>query len=152
MSIRRYVEMHLVLARIQDSMEPTPWEDEDSHLRPGDRHARFQVSVPPSDVGEVTKPVTFSLDALIEHDYRGYLDQGTIALRRLIKFGERLADCLLPEGPIRELLRNAYRNAGADRGVRLCLTIADAYLMQWPWEYVYCEVPGHRRPMGWVDP
>jgi hypothetical protein len=46
-----------------------------------------------------------------------------------------LADCLLPEGPIRDLFSDAYRHAGDDQGIRLRLIIADHALKQLPWEY-----------------
>lgn len=55
----------------------------------------------------------------------------------MVALGKKLANCLLPEGIIRERFRAAYDRAGIDGGVRLRLIIADYALKAWPWEHAF---------------
>lgn len=60
-------------------------------------------------------------------------------LKNLIDLGEKLADRLLPIGPIRSRFEEAIKKAGQDGGVRLRLLIRDPKLSQLPWEYSYLQ-------------
>lgn len=103
-----------------------------------DGKSACQVALLPTpEVGEAITPITVTVDKTPASDKLAYLASKQITLRDLATLGKRLADCLLPEGPIRELFRDAYRHAGEDQGVRLRLIIADHTLKSWPWEYVY---------------
>jgi hypothetical protein len=66
-------------------------------------------------------------------------------LKNLIDLGEKLADRLLPLGPIRSRFEEAIKKAGQDGGVRLRLLIRDPKLAQLPWEYSYLQLnPGEK--------
>lgn len=60
----------------------------------------------------------------------------------MVALGKKLANCLLPEGIIRERFRAAYDRAGIDGGVRLRLIISDYALKAWPWEYAFFNFLG----------
>ncbi len=91
-------------------------------------------------------PVIVAAEKTPNTDLQAFLGSKQITLRKLAEFGKQLADCLLPEGPIRDLFRDAYRHAGEDQGVRLRLIIADHALKSWPWEYVYLDLLGSSGP------
>ena len=101
----------------------------------------YQVSLLPTDkVGETIIPVSpkGTIEAL--DDYLPYLADKSITLRDLVKLGKALADLLLPEGDIRDLFKEAHKQAGNRGGVRLRLIIADHELKQIPWEFVYLNL------------
>lgn len=98
--------------------------------------------LPTPEVGEAISPINVTAEKAPKPDLQAFLASKQITLRNLATLGKQLADCLLPDGPIRELFRDAYRHAGDDRGVRLRLIIADHALKQWPWEYLYLNLLG----------
>jgi hypothetical protein len=102
-----------------------------------------QVAVLPTpEVGEAIVPVTVGADNMPRADLLAQLASKTITPSNLATLGKQLAECLLPNGPVRELFRDAYRRAGEDRGVRLRLIIADHALKQIPWEFLYVDLLG----------
>ncbi len=111
--------------------------------RPADGQGACQVALLPTpEVGETITPVTVPIE---ESPPSGPLQllaakQGTFG--SMVALGKKLANCLLPEGIIRERFRAAYDGAGSDGGVRLRLIIADYALKEWPWEYAYFDFLG----------
>ena len=111
--------------------------------RPPDRKGACQIALLPTpEVGETITPVTVPLS---EKPLDGHLQllaakQGTFG--NLVALGKKLANCLLPEGVIRERFRAAYDQAGTDGGVRLRLVIGDHVLKEWPWEYAFYDIVG----------
>jgi hypothetical protein len=102
-----------------------------------------QVAVLPTpEVGEAIVPVIVGLDNAPRPDLLAQLASKSITLRNLATLGKQLAECLLPSGPARDLFRDAYRRAGADRGLRLRLILADHALKQIPWEFIYVDLLG----------
>ena len=114
------------------------------HLsRPADASQACQVSVLPSPlVGELLEPIGVPREAAPPAALLEDLPAKTITQRDLVKLGKQLADCLLPEGTVRDLFRTAQTGAGYDGGVRLRLLISDPALTAWPWEYAYLNPPG----------
>jgi hypothetical protein len=111
--------------------------------RPSDGKCSCQVALLPSpEVGETITPVTVLLEESPPIDSLQLLaaKQGTFG--SMVALGKKLANCLLPEGVIRERFRAAYDRAGIDGGVRLRLIIADYVLKTWPWEYVFFDLVG----------
>ncbi len=109
-----------------------------------DGNGACQVSLLPTpEVGEAIMPVNVAHEKAPNNDLQAFLASKQITLRKLAEFGKQLADCLLPEGPIRDLFYDAYRHAGEDQGVRLRLIIADHALKAWPWEFVYLDLLGN---------
>jgi hypothetical protein len=93
--------------------------------------------LPTPEVGETLAPVVVPTERLPDTELLARLAAKSITAHRLVALGQQLADCLLPEGVIRERFRAAYDGAGPASGVRLRLIIADHALRQWPWEYAY---------------
>lgn len=105
--------------------------------------------LPTPEVGETVLPVTVPAEKAPDAAELAYLEGKSITVGNLAKLGRKLADCLLPEGTIRNLFQQAYNEAGnRDAGVRLRLVIADYDLKQWPWEFVYYDPPGQLDPMA----
>jgi len=99
----------------------------------------YEVALPPTPEYGEPAPVSASLDYdQIETDL-GDLEAKQIYIEDLIPLGQRLMDRLLPEGPLRQHMVAAIKNAKQDEGVRLRLLIRDARLAQLPWEYCYLE-------------
>lgn len=96
--------------------------------------------LPTSEVGETVAPVTVPIGEQPPEDLLALLAGKQITLRDLIALGKTLANCLIPDGVIRERFRYAFDRAGPEGGVRLRLIIADHALKQWPWEYAYLNL------------
>lgn len=108
-----------------------------------DSQGACQVALLPTpEVGETIAPLTIPAAEAAPADLLPLLASGDITHRALATLGKKLANCLLPEGTIRERFRYAYDRVGAAGGVRLRLIIADHALKQWPWEYVYLNLLG----------
>lgn len=101
--------------------------------------------LPTPEVGESITPQIVPADQAPREDELALLAAKQITMRGLAALGKRLANCLLPEGTIRERFRAAYERAGVDGGVRLRLILGDHKLKQWPWEYAYYRLldPGN---------
>ncbi|MFX1411683.1 MAG: CHAT domain-containing protein [Promethearchaeota archaeon] len=111
--------------------------------RASDGQGACQVALLPTpEVGETVSPVTVLAEESPPLDLLAYLASKQITWRSLAKLGKKLANCLLPEGTIRERFKYAYDHAGTDGGVRLRLIIADHSLKQWPWEYAFVNLQG----------
>jgi hypothetical protein len=119
--------------------KPRPYLDFKLYLtRPGDGKSACQVALLPTpEVDETINPVTVPLEEKPPIDALQWLaaKQGTFG--SMVALGKKLANCLLPEGVIRERFRAAYDRAGIEGGVRLRLIIADYALKAWPWEYAF---------------
>ena len=119
--------------------KPRPYIDFKLYLtRPDDGKSACQVALLPTpEVGETINPVTVPLEEKPPIDALQWLaaKQGTFG--SMVALGKKLANCLLPEGVIRERFRAAYDRAGINGGVRLRLIIADYALKAWPWEYAF---------------
>ena len=101
----------------------------------------YEVALPPTPEYGEPDPVSASLDYdQIETDL-GDLEAKQIYIEDLIPLGQRLMDRLLPEGPLRQHMVAAIKNAKQDEGVRLRLLIRDARLAQLPWESATYESP-----------
>ncbi len=103
--------------------------------------------LPTPEVGESLSPVSVPVEAAPDPALYDALAAKTITPRQLVDLGKRLGNCLLPEGDIRELFRDALKRAGPAGGVRLRLIIAHPPLRTWPWEYIYLGMPGARDSM-----
>lgn len=122
---RRYIDFKLYLSRAPDGK------------------GVCQVALLPTpEVGEAIMPVTVAAEKTPDANLQALLAGKMITLRNLASLGKQLADCLLPDGPIRDLLRGAYRQLWEDQGIRLRLIIADHALKQLPWEYAYLDLLG----------
>ncbi|MGC9350010.1 MAG: CHAT domain-containing protein [Anaerolineae bacterium] len=106
-----------------------------------DEQGACQVALLPTpEVGETVVPVTAPIEERPPGNLLALLASKQITLRDLITVGKKLANCLIPEGVIRERFRYAYDRAGLEGGVRLRIIIADHGLKQWPWEYTYLNL------------
>lgn len=101
--------------------------------------------LPTPEVGETIAPVTVTFQQKMMGDAVVELAEKKITLRDLVAFGKQLGNALLPDGTIRDLFIEAYKQAGNSGGVRLRLIIADHALKEIPWEYLYFD------PMGGAD-
>jgi hypothetical protein len=96
-----------------------------------------------SRIGETQQPAPVTLNYPALKTVLSRLNaKRSIGADRLIEFGTALADRLLPEGEVRDLLRAALRAAGPDGGVRLRLLTDSATLAQLPWEFTYLQLHG----------
>ncbi len=98
--------------------------------------------LPTPEVGETITPVIVPIEKGPSADLLPLIASKGITLRKLVEFGQGLANLLLPEGTVRERFRYAYDQAGTEGGVRLRLILADHTLKQWPWEYTYFDLLG----------
>ncbi len=114
------------------------------HLAPpADPSQACQVSVLPSPrVGELLEPAAVPVEAAPPRALLDDLAAKTISPRDLVTLGKRLADCLLPAGPVRDLFRAAQSAAGYEGGLRLRLLISAPALRAWPFEFAYLSLPG----------
>jgi hypothetical protein len=98
----------------------------------------FKVAVLPSaGVGDTRDAVSVPYGyAELEYPLKD-LDRKALELEDLIALGQALANRLLPEGPVRDLYKQAVNQAGQDGGVRLRLIIRSLALAQLPWEYTF---------------
>jgi CHAT domain len=111
--------------------------------RPPDGKGACQVALLPTpEVGETINPITVPAEKGPSSDLQPLIASKGITLRKLVEFGQGLANLLIPEGTIRERFRYAYDQAGNEGGVRLRLIVADHTLKQWPWEYIYFDPLG----------
>lgn len=116
--------------------------------KPNDEGIACQVALLPTpEVGESMRMVDVPADRAPKEMHLKLLAQKTISPKDLLALGKSLADCLLPEGEIRNLFREAHKYAGNEGGVRLRLIIAHDGLRQWPWEYTYLNLLG--KADGW---
>ncbi len=124
--------------------KPRQYMDFNLYLtRSPDGKSVCQVALLPTpEVGETITPISVPLQESPPSDAMLLLvaKQGTFG--SMVVLGKKLANCLLPEGVIRERFRAAYDRAGIDGGVRLRLIIADHVLKTWPWEYAYLDFLG----------
>lgn len=104
----------------------------------------FVVSALPSPVGDAS-PVRVPLRLQELKQDLARLERKLLPFPRLMAFGERLGDRLLPAGEVRDLFRAALGKAGRDGGVRVRLVIRDPRLAQLPWEYAYIHDAGSER-------
>lgn len=124
--------------------KPRPYIDFKLYLtRPVWGMAACQVALLPTpEVGETVSPVTVPLEESPPSDSLQLLAAKMGTFSKMVALGKKLANCLLPEGVIRERFRAAYDRAGIDGGVRLRLIIADPELKAWPWEYAFLDLVG----------
>lgn len=124
--------------------KPRPYIDFKLYLtRLAGGTAACQVALLPTpEVGETITPVTVPLEDIPQPADLQLLAAKMGTFSRMVALGKKLADCLLPEGVIRERFRAAYDRAGIDGGVRLRLIIADMELKAWPWEYAFLDLVG----------
>lgn len=122
--------------------KPRPYIDFKLYLtRPAGGMAACQVALLPTpEVGETITPVTVPLEESPPSDSLQLLAAKMGTFSSMVALGKKLANCLLPEGVIRERFRAAYDRAGIDGGVRLRLIIADPELKAWPWEYAFLDL------------
>ena len=117
--------------------------------RPDDDQVACQVALlPTAEVGESMYPQRIPADKAPRPILFKHLARKTISGPQLLELGQSLADCLLPEGQIRDLFAAAHKHYGNQGGVRLRLIIADNELRGWPWEFTYLNVYGG--PEGWT--
>jgi hypothetical protein len=113
--------------------------------KPDDEQVACQVALLPTpEVGESMRPVEVTADKAPQPIWLKQLKEKDITPLQLLKLGKSLADCLLPEGEIRNTFKEAYEHAGREGGVRLRLIIAHNALRQWPWEYTYLNLLGEQ--------
>ena len=125
MSQRNYIDFKLYLTRAADG------------------HGACQVSLLPTpEVGETILPITVPIEESPNANFLQLLAAKECTFGCLVALGKMLANCLLPEGTIRQRFLAAYDRAGTEGGVRLRLIIADHALKMWPWEYVYFDFLG----------
>jgi hypothetical protein len=124
--------------------KPRPYIDFKLYLtRLPDEKTACQVALLPTpEVGETIAPVTVPLEEIPPSDVLQWLAAKKATFGSMVALGKKLANCLLPEGIIRERFRTAYDRAGIDGGVRLRLIIADYALKAWPWEYAFFDFLG----------
>jgi hypothetical protein len=98
--------------------------------------------LPTPEVGETITPITVPIEECPDSGSLQLLaaKQGTFG--SMVALGKKLANCLLPEGVIRERFHAAYDRSGTEGGVRLRLIIADHALKTWPWEYAFLDFLG----------
>ncbi len=117
--------------------------------RPHDDQVACQVALlPTAEVGESMYPESVPADRAPRSILFKHLARKTISGLQLLELGKGLADCLLPEGQIRDLFTMAHKHYGNQGGVRLRLIIADNELRGWPWEFTYLNLSGG--PEGWA--
>jgi hypothetical protein len=127
MSERQYIDFKLYLTK------------------PSDEQVACRVALLPTpEVGESMYPVSVPAEKAPQSIWLKQLERKNISPRQLLEMGKSLADCLLPEGEIRNLFIEAYKHAGREGGVRLRLIIAHNALREWPWEYTYLNLLGGR--------
>lgn len=124
--------------------KPRPYIDFKLYLTgPAGGTAACQVALLPTpEVGETISPVKVLRENIPSAADLQLLAAKMITFSKMVALGKKLADCLLPEGVIRERFRAAYDEAGIDGGVRLRLIIADQTLKAWPWEYAFLDLVG----------
>jgi hypothetical protein len=109
--------------------------------RASDEQSACQVALLPTiEVGESRQPVIVSTNNVPSPDLLAALANKSITRRQLVELGKQLADCLLPEGEIRTLFKEALHLVKDTEGLRLRLILADDALRQWPWEYSYLNL------------
>lgn len=128
MAERKYIDLKLYLTRVA-----------------GGEGACQVALLPTPEVGESITPEIVPADQAPREEELALLAAKQITMRGLAGLGKRLANCLFPEGTIRERFLAAYERAGVEGGVRLRLILGDHSLKQWPWEYVYFRLldPGN---------
>jgi hypothetical protein len=125
MSLREYIDFKLYLTAAPDG-----------------KGACQVALLPTPEVGETTAPVVVPAERAPKQELLAQLAQKSITARQWVELGKSLADCLLPEGTIRERFKCAYDRAGLDGGVRLRAIIGDHSLKPLPWEYLYYNMLG----------
>ena len=134
----------------EDGMSERPYLDFKLYLtKPADPKYACQVSLlPTAEIGESMRPVNVPVEKAPKSLLLKKLARKSIGGPELLQLGKSLADCLIPEGEIRRLFREAYKYCGIEQGLRLRLIIADDTLRTWPWEYVYFNHSGGKD--GWA--
>lgn len=113
----------------------------DLAIGPG-RAGLYPVSILGSPAGETREPTQVAIDPTGEplRSWLAQLSAGTIGSDDLTALGRRLADFLLPAGPVRDLCQRSLGMADASKmGLRLRLRIGPSELAALPWEFVYDE-------------
>ncbi|MBA3534586.1 MAG: CHAT domain-containing protein [Ardenticatenales bacterium] len=106
------------------------------------QEGKYPISVQESPAGETEEVVWIPInpDDPILQPLLAALEQGALGAEELKELGKRLANVLLPPGPVRDLY---YRSHGLTEarqvGLRLRLRIATPELAALPWEYSYDE-------------
>lgn len=117
--------------------------------RPNDDQVACQVALlPTAEVGESMYPEYVPAESAPRSILFKHLARKSISGPQLLELGKSLADCLLPEGQVRDLFAAAHKHYGNQGGVRLRLIIADNELRAWPWEFTYLNTSGG--PDGWT--
>ena len=98
--------------------------------------------LPTPEVGETIVPVTVPIEECPDSGSLQLLAAKKGTFGSMVALGKKLANCLLPEGVIRERFHAAYDRSGTGGGVRLRLIIADQTLKTWPWEYAFIDFLG----------
>ncbi len=137
-SLREYIDFKLYLTRADNGQ------------------GACQVSLLPTpEIGESISPVFVPAESAPNPDLLALLAGKIISLPQLAQLGKQLANCLLPEGTIRELFIQSFRQVKNEAGIRLRLIIADHALKQLPWEYVFLNLldePDSMRGFLLLDP
>jgi hypothetical protein len=123
------------------------------HLEPpGHPHSVCRVSLLPTpEIGETLEPVDIPRQDSPPADLLPLLAAKAITWSDLVRIGKKLANILLPEGPIRELFLQAYRQAGPQGGVRLRIIATLNDLKQLPWEFAFLPLyPGPESERGFI--